>query len=393
MRWDKVKLMSLCDRVISGGTPKSDEASYYTDGTIPWLRTQEVTFNRIYDTDIKINENGLNNSNAKWVKENSVIVAMYGNSAGRTAIAKIPLTTNQACCNLEINPNKADYNFIYYKLLSEFEALKGLSKGAAQNNLNANDVKEFPIALPILPTQRKIANILSAYDDLIENNLKRIKLLEEKAFLMYKGIVREEKELKKVPLAQLATVTSSKRIFLSDYVEEGIPFYRSKEIITKSNFESIEKPLYITDERYTDIKEKFGVPVSGDLLITSVGTIGFVHLVNDDDCDFYFKDGNLIWIKNLNKQNLAYFLFFKFRTPEFKEMLNSVAIGSSQKALTIETVKKIEIEIPGDDSLIEFNQETKTIIKFIYNLQKQNSKLREARDILLPRLMNGQIEV
>jgi type I restriction enzyme S subunit len=152
--------MSLCDRVISGGTPKSDEASYYTDGTIPWLRTQEVTFNRIYDTDIKINENGLNNSNAKWVKENSVIVAMYGNSAGRTAIAKIPLTTNQACCNLEINPNKADYNFIYYKLLSEFEALKGLSKGAAQNNLNANDVKEFPIALPILPTQRKIANHL-----------------------------------------------------------------------------------------------------------------------------------------------------------------------------------------------------------------------------------------
>jgi type I restriction enzyme S subunit len=74
-------------------------------------------------------------------------------------------------------------------------------------------------------------------------------------------------------------------------------------------------------------------------------------------------------------------------------MLNSVAIGSSQKALTIETVKKIEIEIPSDDSLIEFNQETKTIIKFIYNLQKQNTKLREARDILLPKLMNGRIEV
>lgn len=72
----------------------------------------------------------------------------------------------------------------------------------------------------------------------------------------------------------------------------------------------------------------------------------------------------MIWIKNLNQQNLAYFLFFKFRTPEFKEMLNSIAIGSSQKALTIETVKKIEIEIPSDDSLIEFNQVTKNIIKF-----------------------------
>lgn len=135
------------------------------------------------------------------------------------------------------------------------------------------------------------------------------------------------------------------------------------------------------------------MPVSGDLLITSVGTIGFIHLVNDDDGNFYFKDGNLIWVKKLLRKHLAYFLFFKFRTPEFKEMLNTIAIGSSQKALTIETVKNIEIEIPSYDSLIEFNQETKTIIKFIYNLQKQNTRLREARDILLPKLMNGQIEV
>ena len=74
-------------------------------------------------------------------------------------------------------------------------------------------------------------------------------------------------------------------------------------------------------------------------------------------------------------------------------MLNSIAIGSSQKALTIETVKKVEIEVPSDNALFEFNIETQPIIKFIYNLQKQNTKLREARDILLPKLMSGQIEV
>ena len=265
--------------------------------------------------------------------------------------------------------------------------------GSSQKALTISALKKIKINIPPLPTQRKIASILSAYDDLIENNLKRIKLLEEKAFVTYKGIVSSAKDLKRLPLAQLATVTSSKRIFFSDYVEEGIPFYRSKEIIAKSNFESIQNPLYITEERYADIKEKFGVPISGDLLVTSVGTIGFIHLVNDDDGDFYFKDGNLIWIRNLINKNLAYFLFFKFRTSEFREMLNSVAIGSSQKALTIETVKKIEVEVPTDESLTEFNKETKTIIKLIYTLQKQNTKLREARDILLPRLMNGQIEV
>ena len=284
-----------------------------------------------------------------------------------------------------------DLRFLYYKFQTlGFEAL---NSDAAIPGLNRNIAYEQSSVYPPLPTQRKIASILSAYDDLIENNLKRIKLLEEQAFLKYKGIVSSQKELKTLPLAQLATVTSSKRIFLSDYVEEGIPFYRSKEIIAKSNFESVQNPLYITEERYSDIKEKFGTPASGDLLITAVGTIGFIHLVNDDDGDFYFKDGNLRWIKNLTNTNLAYFLFFKFRTPEFKEMLNSVAIGSSQKALTIETVKKIEIEVPEDESLTEFNQKTKIIIKLIYTLQKQNTKLREARDILLPKLMNGQIEV
>jgi type I restriction enzyme S subunit len=292
--------------------------------------------------------------------------------------------------------NISDPDFIYYLAKTDLvrqSAIKSMVGASGRQRADKGVVEQIKVPNIPLPTQRKIASILSAYDDLIENNLKRIQLLEEKAFLRYKGIVRSEKELKMIPLAQLAIVTSSKRIFLSDYVEEGIPFYRSKEIIAKSNFESIEKPLYITEERYSDIKKKFGVPVSGDLLITSVGTIGFIHLVNDDDGDFYFKDGNLIWIKDLNQPNLTYFLFFKFRTPEFKKMLNSIAIGSSQKALTIETVKKIEIEIPSDESLIEFNQETKTIIKFIYNLQKQNTKLREARDILLPRLISGQIEV
>jgi type I restriction enzyme S subunit len=337
--------------------------------------------------------------------ENDVIVTMTDLSKEADTLgfsAKVPawygkrLLHNQRIGLVKLKTNDFDQNYLYW-LMRTFSYQRFVANGAtgaSVKHTSPTKICQYKFTAPEDKTiQRRIASILSAYDDLIENNLKRIKLLEEKAFIRYKEIVRSQKELCKLPLSQLATVTSSKRIFLSDYVEDGIPFYRSKEIIAKSNFESIEKPLYITEERYTDIKEKFGVPVSGDLLITSVGTIGFVHLVNDDDGDFYFKDGNLIWIKNLNQSNLAYFLFFKFRTPEFKEMLNSVAIGSSQKALTIETVKKIEIEIPSDDSLIEFNHETKTIIKFIYNIQKQNTKLREARDILLPKLMNGQIEV
>ncbi len=392
MKWEKVEFNDVLEKIVGGGTPSKTIADYW-NGDIPWCSVKDMVGDKyqLYSTEDTITNSGLENSSSNLILAGTVITSTRM-GLGRAFINKVDMAINQDLKALIPN-EKIDNTFLLWTIVNKKEEIEGLGIGSTVKGIRLEVLRGLKFNLPPLTTQRKIASILSAYDDLIENNLKRIKLLEEKAFLRYKTIVREEKELKKLPLAQLATVTSSKRIFLSDYVEEGVPFYRSKEIIAKSNFESIEKPLYITEERYSDIKEKFGVPVSGDILITSVGTIGFVHLVNDDDGDFYFKDGNLIWIKNLLQQNLAYFLFFKFRTPEFKEMLNSVAIGSSQKALTIETVKKIEIEIPSDDSLIEFNQETKTIIKFIYNLQKQNTKLREARDILLPKLMSGQIEV
>ena len=392
MKWELKSFdeIGFIGRGKSRHRPRNAEHLY--GGIYPFVQTGDIKAAgfRIYDYNQTYNEAGL--AQSKLWKEGTLCITIAANISD-TAILGIEACFPDSVIGFVPYEDKSDVRFVKY-FFDIFQArMKSISTGAAQDNLSLEKLLTFKIPTPPLPTQRRIASILSAYDDLIENNLKRIKLLEEKAFLRYKGIVKSKQELKKVPLSQLATVTSSKRIFLSDYVEEGIPFYRSKEIIAKSNFESIEKPLYITEERYSDIKEKFGVPVFGDLLITSVGTIGYVHLVNDDDGDFYFKDGNLIWIKNLLQQNLAYFLFFKFRTPEFKEMLNSIAIGSSQKALTIETVKKIEIEIPSDNSLIEFNQETKTIVKFIYNLQKQNTKLQKARDILLPKLMNGQIEV
>ena len=110
--WKEYKIGNICSNVCSGGTPSSKHAEYY-DGDIPWLNTKEINFNRIYNTEKSITEEGLNNSSAKWIAENSVIVAMYGATAGKAAIAKIPLTTNQACCNLTIDPTIADYRFVF----------------------------------------------------------------------------------------------------------------------------------------------------------------------------------------------------------------------------------------------------------------------------------------
>ena len=167
-----MKIEDICTRICSGGTPKSGKAEYYENGTIPWLNTKEINFNRIQATEAFITEEGLNNSSAKWIKPHTVIVAMYGATAGRVAVAEIPLTTNQACCNLEVDETIADYRYIYYWLKQNFDNIAGLANGGAQQNLSAKVIRQIEINLPDLIKQRSIANFLDSFDSKIEANAK-----------------------------------------------------------------------------------------------------------------------------------------------------------------------------------------------------------------------------
>ena len=162
-----VKIMTLEEiskKISSGGTPRSNVAAYY-GGNIPWLRTQEVNFSDIWDTELKITEDGMKSSSAKYIPENCVIIAMYGATVGRVAINKIPLTTNQACANIEINENIASYQYVFHYLSSKYEYIKSLGAGS-QTNINARIVKKLPIPLPPLSVQREIVEILDKFDTL-----------------------------------------------------------------------------------------------------------------------------------------------------------------------------------------------------------------------------------
>jgi len=138
---------------------------FYEGGTIPWLRTQEVDFNVIETTGMTITEEGLENSSAKWIPENCVVVAMYGATAAKVAINGIPLTTNQACCNLQIAPEKALFRYVFHWISSQYNQLKSLGEGS-QSNINSAKVKSFPIPVPALDEQRRIVEQLDAFDSL-----------------------------------------------------------------------------------------------------------------------------------------------------------------------------------------------------------------------------------
>ena len=152
-------------------------------------------------------------------------------------------------------------------------------------------------------------------------------------------------EWKETELNNLVDICSSKRIFYKEYVLEGIPFYRSKEVIEKHNGQAISTELQISVERYNEIKEKFGVPVEGDMLLTSVGTLGIPYIVQEDE-KFYFKDGNLTWFRNFNNSLLNQFLYYWIISPIGKGELDMVSIGSTQPALTIIGLKGIAVNLP-----------------------------------------------
>lgn len=158
------KMSEVCKNICSGGTPLTSKAEYY-DGNIPWLRTQEVDYCEIHSTLRNITQLGLENSSAKMIPANCVIVAMYGATAAKVAINKIPLCTNQACCNLEIDEKQALVRYVYQWICKQYEVLKAMGEGS-QHNINAQKVKDFKIPIPTLEEQNRIVSILDRFESL-----------------------------------------------------------------------------------------------------------------------------------------------------------------------------------------------------------------------------------
>lgn len=390
MKWEKVKLGDICKYVTSGGTPKSSIKEYYEPKQIPWLKTKEVNYCRIYETESYISKDGLDNSSAKMIPQNSVIVAMYGqgDTAGRVAINKIPLTTNQACCNLIIDETKAYYEFVYYQLVTLYEKMVSLKNGGAQPNLNAAIIKSIEIKLPPLKTQRYIADILSSYDNLIENNQKQIKLLEEAAQRLYKEWFvdlrfpgHENTEIvdgvpegwKKERLVDIAEIQYG-------YAFDGTLFNADKNgtpIIRIRNIPQAETMDYTTEH----VSENYLVQ-NGEII---VGMDGEFH-INAWAGNTAYLVQRVCCIRPKNTEIKGWLLQAIYEPIKFFE---HTVVGATVSHLGKKHLDSIYLLTSPE----EFYEPFKTFFDKRLLLMNQDRKLREARDRLLPKLMSGKVKV
>ena len=394
--WKEYKLGDICSHVCSGGTPSSKHAEYY-DGDIPWLNTKEINFNRIYNTEKCITEEGLNNSSAKWIAENSVIVAMYGATAGKTAIAKIPVTTNQACCNLTIDSTMADYRFVYYFLRYKFVELASLANGGAQQNLNAQIIKDFDIVLPSLKEQTQISDLLSSFDDKIEVNRRINDNLEQQAQALFKSWFVDfepfrdqpfvESELGMIPegwkAGSLEDITTQKaeRVGGREDVKVLSPVTTGQLMLSEE---------YFTKQVFSESIAKYKVVEKGDFAYNparvNIGSLGRNN---------YSFDGCVspVYVVFSCKDGYAHLFDLYRKTEKFKTEVNLRAIGGVRQSLNYKDFAFIQCIIPPLYVVEEFNAIYDHLLVIQKHTDEESDRLASLRDTLLPRLMSGEIKV
>ena len=241
--------------------------------------------------------------------------------------------------------------------------------GTALKRVILQGIKKIQIPLPPLDEQRKIAAVLDKVNDLIAKRRQQLDKLDDlikaRFVEMFGDPLDEGCRYQKVPLGVVADVGSSKRIFEKEYVGSGVPFYRTKEIVELSKGHIITTELFITKERFAEICDEYGAPQKGDLLISAVGTIGVIWIV-DGKNDFYFKDGNLLRVSVSNNFNPVYLkMLLETLIAAHKQKMS---VGTAYAALTISMLKEMMVYlVPIDEqnqfaAFVEQTEKTKTAI-------------------------------
>ena len=199
-----------------------------------------------------------------------------------------------------------DYLMMWFRR-PEFDRLCWLrTDGSVRGGITWDDICRMKVPVPPLDEQIEIVQSYQAITDRIALKKRINDNLEATLNATFCELYEQLNDNDSVSLGTICSLASSKRVFADDYSETGIPFYRGKEITLKQAGQPITEPLYIENEHFASLKEKYGIPMKGDILITAVGTIGNSYLVRDEE--FYFKDGNIIWLKDF-KENLNYYVY------------------------------------------------------------------------------------
>ncbi|MBQ3519460.1 MAG: restriction endonuclease subunit S [Clostridia bacterium] len=319
-----------------------DSAKFSTDkeNGMPLVRIRDVLrgFSETYTTEECSKEYIVQNGDILIGMDGEFNIAQW---KGGTAYL------NQRVCRL-IPSIEINALYLFYFMKKALKAIEDKTPFVTVKHLSAKELNKIIVHIPPMEEQKRIADSIKKTEEIIGIRKKQLQLLDDlvKArFVEMFGDILSDNKLPLVQLKELADIGSSKRIYANEYVDSGIPFYRSKEIRELGAGLKPSVELFIKQERYGEIKEKYGVPKIGDILIAAIGaTIGYSWIV-DTDKPFYYKDGNLIILSTKNNVNP---IFLNHTIGILIEDFKSKGVaGSAQLALTIEKLEKMQVVNPN----------------------------------------------
>ena len=401
MEWPKKELGELTD-ICRGSSPRPiADTRYFDGGTVPWVKIADATKSGKYLYETKQHVNDFGASFSRRLPPGTILVAASG-TLGYTQILGVEGCAHDGWLILQ-NLRGLDRDFAYYALKTLEQHFFNSGSGAAIQNINTDILRKTEIPYPPLPVQKRIAGILSAYDDLIENSQRRIRILESMARSLYRewfvhlrfpGHERHSRvaspvgEVPKgwgtVAFTEIADVLSggTPKTGVPEYWDGEIPFFTPRD--APSGFYVQDTDKHVTELGIAKCSSECYPPDT--VFITARGTVGKVALPSvpmamNQSC--YALRG---------KQGISQ-RFLYLMTLEQVDYLKTNTGGATFDTIIVDTFRRMFVVRPPYTLVTRFTGSVDAIFDQVNALQRQVQNLRRTRDLLLPRLLSGQIEV
>ena len=263
--------------------------------------------------------------------------------------------------------------FFVYQVENILEKASSEAHGATMKHITKPVFDALPFYLPPFDEQHKIAAVLDKLSDLMDKRRQQMSKLDEivksRFIEMFGDPENNNKAWPVKSLDKLCTVGSSKRVYQSEQSSEGVPFWRISDLVSKIDTGTVDSALFISEIKYTELKRAGLVPVTGDILVTSRGTLGRCYIIQDED-RFYFQDGMISWLSNYSEEIMPLYLQYLFTMSGFRKQIDNMQAGSTVAYLSIAMLKKLQVMVPDKELQEQFAVFVETTDKSKYRQEK-----------------------
>lgn len=393
----------VCDNIFSGGTPATSKAAYW-NGAYSWLSSGETRADYICRTEKTITEEGIQKSSTRLALTGDIVLACagQGKTRGQTSFLMIDTYINQSLIALRTNGEIIN-RYLYYFMKSQYNNLRIASDAnSIRGSITTKDLAALPIKYPKMQSQRKVVAVLSSYDNFIENNTRRIAILEEMAqklyrewfvhfrFPGYENANMVESELGLIPEGWEVSTVDANTTLLRRGITPKYDDTASKTVVNQKCVRNFSVDMSLSRQQSKDYPVELNLQY-GDILInsTGAGTLGRVGQFFDNVVDTTVDSH--VTIVRPQKNCICYLgAIIKSLQSELMDM----GVGSTnQTELNRDLIKCIRVVLPTDEVLNTFERAVNNWMALKRILVSQNMNLRKTRDLLLPRLISGDIDI